>query len=67
MPDHSSHLALIRQLRDLGAVKVSVGDLHVEFGGPPAVQEDPHSEPPEESEEEQRRQWERIQYFSSRG
>ncbi len=66
MPDYASHLALVRQLRDLGAVKVSVGDVHVEFAAPPA--------PPaveegllEEDPEAQRREWERLQYFSSRG
>lgn len=65
MSDYASHLALVRQLRDLGAVKISVGDLHVEFGGLPAAETEEGLL--EEDPEKQRREWERLQYFSSRG
>lgn len=72
MPDYAKHLDLIRQLREMGAVKVSVGDVVVEFSGRPVeadeeVQLRPALPDTQAQEEQALREWQALQYHSSRG
>lgn len=67
--DYSKHLELIRQLRELGALSVSVGTVSVTF--PPLVREPAAEElPPVDDkawEEMRKKIWEQENYFSSGG
>lgn len=72
MPDYANHLEAVRQLRSLGATKIKLGDLEVEF---PSVFVDEPEEPSRhplltdepEDEVSRLREWRALQYHSSTG
>ena len=69
--DYAKHLEFIRQLRELGAVKVSMGDMTVEFGPSYLGAVAPTQDMPEgvldldRLAELEAKALERLQYYSS--
>jgi hypothetical protein len=70
---YTEALAAVCQLRELGAVRITVGPITAEFGHKPLVALDPldpdeeHPLDVEEKAREDRREWARLQYFSAGG
>lgn len=72
MQDYANHLEAVRQLREMGAVRVTIGDLSVEFAGLPPTEDEPEGvlfgpAADKAREAEQLEEWRRLQYHSSRG
>lgn len=68
MSDYANHLSFLRQVREMGAVRVTMGDVTVEFSGPPEVVDAPDPRPSTEQDDLRALQaWQALQYHSSGG